>query len=374
VPYRLPKSLRIAGALALAAFGLFALRYGLSRSLDLRPPIARIVFEGYFGSQSREIAALEKRAAEKRELGPNGVLSVEDQGANPAVEPEGDGSVSGSAETPGSEATTRPPSVTQESGAASDEPPANQNDGPSSGDSRDDRGDEAGSSQDPPAQPGAKRPPSSPNEDSDLINKLRDAMADLLAKLKIQPPVTESREVAAKSGASQKGRSGQPKNRQPAQGPGGRQSSEAQGSQQPGEQGESAETAQSAQGQSGEQGSGQPDPRGRERSGMGKEDGSKDIKEAEQLAAMGKISEILGKRAQNLTGEVMVEVTSSQNQQLRTPYSQRRAQHADTGGEIHRDEIPLIFQHYVQRYYEEVRKSPPPAAVPAKPTAPGAGR
>ena len=50
--------------------------------------------------------------------------------------------------------------------------------------------------------------------------------------------------------------------------------------------------------------------------------------EAEQLAAMGKITEIIGKRAANVTGEVTVEVENS-NQQLRTPYAQRDAHHAE---------------------------------------------
>ena len=74
---------------------------------------------------------------------------------------------------------------------------------------------------------------------------------------------------------------------------------------------------------------------------------------------MGKISEIFGKRAENLKGEVTVEVSSG-DQQLKTPYSQSAAAHSDTGGEIHRDEVPLIYQQYVQQYFEQVRKLPPP--------------
>ena len=364
VPYRRPAALRVAAALCLAALGLLALRYGVRGSLDLRPPIARIVFEGFRGVQPEEIA-LDKRAGAK---GPNrldaGGLAMEEPALGSAPGAEMATPAPSSSGAPGTESTAAT-NARQSAGQTGEEPPAERNSPPAAGDSPDDLASEGESAQNPPAKQ------SSSNEDSDLLNKLRDAMADLLAKLKIQPPLTESREVASKSRGSRSGRSAQSKSRQ-AEGPGGRQSSEAQGSPQPGEQGESGETAQAAQGQSGEQGSGRPDPRARERSGMGKEEGSKDVREAEQLAAMGKISEILGKRAQNLTGDVMVEVTSSRNQQLRTPYSQRKAQHADTGGEIHRDEIPLIFQHYVQQYYEEVRKAP--QAGKARSTAPGAGR
>jgi len=57
-----------------------------------------------------------------------------------------------------------------------------------------------------------------------------------------------------------------------------------------------------------------------------------------------------------MKGEMMVEVKSSRQQQLRTAYSDRRGAHRESGGEIHRDEVPLDLQHYVQQYFENVRK------------------
>ncbi len=76
---------------------------------------------------------------------------------------------------------------------------------------------------------------------------------------------------------------------------------------------------------------------------------------------MGKISEILGKRSAAVSGEVMVEVGSSK-QQLKTPFAQRQASHVEAGSEIHRDEVPLADQQFVQQYFEQIRK---PAAVKA---------
>jgi len=93
------------------------------------------------------------------------------------------------------------------------------------------------------------------------------------------------------------------------------------------------------------------------KTGAGSADGDKSAKEAEQLQAMGKISEILGKRSQNVTGEVMVEVGSTK-QQLKTPWAQRDATHVEAGSEIHRDEVPLMYQQFVERYFEEIRKVP----------------
>ena len=87
---------------------------------------------------------------------------------------------------------------------------------------------------------------------------------------------------------------------------------------------------------------------------------------------MGKISEIIGKRAANLTGEVTVEVENS-NRQLRTPYAQRDAHHAQAGGEINRDEVPEALQAYVQQYFEQVRKQAArQRAEPVKQAKPGA--
>jgi hypothetical protein len=74
---------------------------------------------------------------------------------------------------------------------------------------------------------------------------------------------------------------------------------------------------------------------------------------------MGKISQIIGKRQQNLSGEATVEVQSTV-QQLKTAYSDRTAQHTDSGGEIGRDEIPAAFESYVQQYFEQVHKQPAP--------------
>ena len=53
----------------------------------------------------------------------------------------------------------------------------------------------------------------------------------------------------------------------------------------------------------------------------------------------------------------MVEVGSTK-QSLKTPWADRQAGHNESGGEIHRDEVPLIFQPFVERYFEEIRKTP----------------
>ncbi len=129
-------------------------------------------------------------------------------------------------------------------------------------------------------------------------------------------------------------------------------------------------TQQASQGKSEGRSNNQPNsPDGK--SGIGKQDGDKAAREAAELAAMGKLSEIIGKRAANISGEVMVEVSSGK-QQLKTQYSQQNAAHTDSGGEINRDEVPLAYQQYVQQYFAQMRKLPAAkskAAPDAKPSA-----
>lgn len=70
---------------------------------------------------------------------------------------------------------------------------------------------------------------------------------------------------------------------------------------------------------------------------------------------MGKLAEIIGKRSASATGDVMVENPSGK-QRLQTDYSQRQGQHSDLGGEINRDEVPLMYQQYVRDYMTQVRR------------------
>jgi hypothetical protein len=189
-------------------------------------------------------------------------------------------------------------------------------------------------------------------ENSGLLGKFKDAMSSLMNRMRQAPSAKGSQQQAgAQNGGQQKSQSGNAgQNGKKGQQPGDGQQANAKDGQ-PGEDSENAQNSQS--GSPGE--SGQQAATKQPGSGIGRQDGSKDVKLAEQLAAMGKISEIIGKRAANVSGELTVEVENS-NQQLRTPYAQRDAQHIQAGGEINRDEVPVALQAYVQQYFEQVRK------------------
>jgi hypothetical protein len=382
LPFLKPRTLYINAALAVLACGMFGLRYGLQRSLDLRPPLVRIAFEGFLGSP-RDIADAKKG---KRPFEGEG---NRDKGS--ATDPQDakfddrNNAADSSQEEVDTSDANNPDSGAKDSAKAKagGQQDKNGNDSQESADkeSPSPDGDAAGdSSLSSEAKSKAGKQPDggknsnqagSDGDNSSLADKLRDAISNLLAKLKPQSKPNEGQQrTASQSPGSQPGQKknqsqdGAPKTENQEQAD-ANSSGESQGEQQQGG------TDQPAQGKS--QGSSNERPNSPDgKSGIGNQDGDKSAREAAELAAMGKISEIIGKRAQNITGEVMVEVSSGK-QQLKTQYSQRNATHVEAGGEINRDEVPLAYQQYVQQYFEEVRKLPASKAKasPEKPTTPG---
>jgi hypothetical protein len=355
VPIEAPRAFRSAVLLAVAAAALLGVRFSRYGTLDLEPPVARVML-AFFGLPEQRASAALPAAP------PLLPASFFEQGLKLDEDPlQADGTRSAAA-LPGTDvpevnnetAVPYRSKDTPEPAAPAEESSEAMENGAGDTDSR--TADPSADSKSPPERtPQPRAAPRSP-EDSGLLARLRDAMADLLNRLKIQPDFGETR------AASERGRTAsdrqQPGPGQKAAGqhhPARGETAAAEEAFQP-QTGE--EMARGGQGQSGDRTGEQPAP-GKDRSGIGKEEGSKELREAEQLAAMGKISELIGRRAQNVSGEVTVEVLSSRQQQLKTPYTDKRAAHADTGGQIHRDEVPLIYQDYVQRYFEEVHKSVP---------------
>jgi hypothetical protein len=368
VPFAFPKSLYAMAVLGLVASSLLALRYGISRTLDLRPPLATLVFDNFHFFSEPQAAAKKKREVRHSDdrLKQFGLPVSEDSEKSPGAQ----GSTPGlSTESPDSDAARKESAADaskqrasafvealsrrkqgaergEGAGEGSAQSPEDERDSPSQAASK---GESSGRSS------ASQQAAASQHENNGLIDKFRDAMSNLLSRLRSQPKAGDSQQSASNQRAdSSRSRreQGQKNGDQAGRRGAGSPNGDAQGD----EQGEGAEQAQSGPGKQGGKDAEQASKQGQ--SGIGKDDGSKDIREAQQLAAMGKISEIIGKRSQNLTGEVMVEVASGK-QELRTAYSQQPARHTDSGGEIHRDEIPLAYQRYVQQYFDEVRKTAP---------------
>jgi len=377
IPFRIPRALYAMGALFLVASGLFAVRYGTAKKLDWRAPLSQLIIEslGLRDPEAKQLAAnAKKKSADNKDGEPL------DSSGNPI--PKSEQNKKDEPPAPNSVDTAGEPDGANEKGDAASK-------GEGKGESADKDGQEGESekaeggtpqngknaadnpsgSQEGPQQGEQSGGKQNEANQSSLLSKMKDAMSNLLSKSKPQA----GQQQAGKKDGSQ-----------------GQQQQKAQSQQQQGEkgsqqnqQGESQESADSQQGEQPGDSDNQQDSQGKGSgknsdkqassqpgSGIGKQDGSKDIAAAQQQAAMGKLSEIIGKRSANVSGEMMLDVQSGP-QQLKTQYSKSSASHAAASGEISRDEVPVSLQGYVQQYFDEVRKSEHAAgAAKAKTPAP----
>jgi hypothetical protein len=356
--------------LFLVAGSLFALRYGVSKRLDLKQPLATMLHQT-FGDQEPEKAARNKMPKIPRpDVAPDSDMASAEQREERAGDPQDSGAEQ-------SEDATDPMPGKADSknadGSSKKSPEGTQQD--VKGDQQDGAADDQAGSDSENASPGqqgsnkqdskegnSKQDANSSGENNSLMSKVKDAVQNLLSRMKPQPNQNGGQQQSGEQN-SQQGK-GQQK--------GGKQESAKNGQQQGGQQqadaqdGQAGEQSQNAQEQQGK-GTGNSDSKQASKqpgSGVGSQDGEKRLKQAEQLAAMGKISEIIGKRSQTISGETTVEVQAT-SQQLRTQYTNRSVQHTQAGAEISRDEIPVALQTYVEHYFEQVRKQAAPAAVPA---------
>ena len=384
MPFLLPRSAYVNLALVAVALGMFGLRYGIKRSLDLGSPLVSINLDGFFGN-SPKIA--DARPHGKRPGDGRGDLDgAKDQWDSKTDDrdPTTDAALQSVEDPAANDRNTSPDGAAKADAKNTDQLPQGSNplDSGEKGDSAqqseqnanatpgaDSKSGQQNGAKD--AKEGKDANQSGSSSDNSLAGKLRDALSNLLAKMKPQSkqgggkPNDSSQSSSAKSSQNGEKQDGDSKS------PGQEQADASANSQSEGEQ-QQGGTQQASQGKSEGRSNNQPNsPDGK--SGIGKQDGDKAAREAAELAAMGKLSELIGKRAANITGEVMVEVSSGK-QQLKTQYTDRNGTHAEAGGEINRDEVPLAYQQYVQQYFAQMRKAPAgksKAAPDAKPSAPG---
>ena len=342
LPYQRSRYLLPAGVLALAALALFAVRYGALGSLDLSQSLLAVAADSFFATPT-EIA---KNDAQKGNLQPQ----TFDPGSP-------DQAVNAEEELP--ESLLEPadnPSGLDPSGkdASKDASQKDKGDKGSEGDNPDEGNPGDDPNTDNPDKQDGKN--SKPGDNSSMLDKLRDALSNLLNKNK-----TDSN----KQSQSQKGKNDKSESEK-----GESQQGDANSAEPGQDQNKNAKEQGDAKGG---EGTNQP-PSQENASSQGDKIGDKTIKDAQALEAMGKISELLGKRSANLQGEVMVEVGQTK-QQLKTQWTSKDARHADAGGEIHRNEVPLVYQPFVERYFEELRKTPEGGArAPKAPKAAAAGK
>lgn len=361
-PTSLPRAAHACWALALVGVALFFTRYGVTKRLDLTAPLVHLGFDGDAsagnGSEARRKALAEAKKRDPNagdpaapwmnnsldtQVAPDNVL---DSVGEPDVENPG-AVKDGSAKSAASEMRNEMKGDTQGDGSTKGEAGR-------PGDGEEQSGEDG--KQGGPQQQGGQQAKQGQNDQKNagLMDRMRDAMTDLLAKLKPSPPQNDGKQGSQKSAGSQAGAQ-----KQAAANATQSANNAQEGAQDPNAKGEPGaqpgQKMEAAKGRGSDNAARNDSPDAK--SGIGSQDGDKDAKYADQLAAMGKISELIGKRSANVTGEVMVEVASGK-QQLKTQYSSQKAVHSDAGGDVDRDEVPLAYQQYVQQYFEQIRKQP----------------
>jgi hypothetical protein len=370
VPFVIPRTLYAMAALCVLASGLIALRFGIGNGLDLRAPITQFLLEDQAAVQdAKKHPGTIQRAQKKWEQEAESLLSKLGMGPKPGDPAPGDPDA---LEKALEQALENPPEASAKSEKGSSgadkggQPKEGASDKDSPGDPLD-NGEDSASDQtgaeskdskagDKGSKASSGKSANSGNKDS-LLSRLKDAVSNMMSK----PDENSSSQKGQQSAKSdsQDGAKGQ-------QAKGDEQKSQSQADGQDGQPGSDGQSGQQSQGKLNSKADTKPGQGG---SGIGSQDGSKDIKAAEQLKAMGKISEIIGQRAATVSGETSVEVESG-SQKLRTAYSKTAAAHAETDGDVTRDEIPLALQSYVQQYFAEVRKNAAAKSAPAAPAAP----
>jgi len=364
LPFTMPRTVYAMAALFLVATSLFALRYGISHTLDLKPPLNTLVMDA-LGWNPPASAEKSKKPGESRfanllkqlgisvpdpgeKLQANNLDPATDQALDTVTDPSPDNSM---AKNPPGAHSEEASIEGQKSDQASDPDDSASSEQASPGKGNPE--DNAGSSEGPQQGEQQASKSGSAGENSSLLSKLKDALSNMMSKAKSQQN-SNGQKSASQTAQAQSGAKTADKG-QPSDGKQNAGKEDADAAQDGQQQGDS-EAAQNSPGKGGGK-SGDKDSSAQPGSGIGKQDGSKELHAAAQEKAMGKLSEVIGKRSANVTGEMQVEVQSG-SQQLRTSYTQHSAQHAAGSGESARDEVPLDLQPYVSGYFEEVRKQP----------------
>jgi len=333
LPLTLPRAFYPTLALALGLAGVFLMRYAVLGSMNPQPSLVASAYNNVFGApQEQPKLQGSKDGGEQPGDGRN-----QDKEASKNNDFAGDPSANFDPATPESLKDQTKQEEKKEQGNDPNTKGNNFNKDAPPDDKKEGSKESAGGKQSDKA-----------DQEPSLLNKVKDALNQMMNKMKSSPKdsdknqksdPTESEQQSAQEGQSQeKGDSKQSKD--------GKQSNNAQD----GSNSSQMKSSQDTQ------------------SGMGSQEGDKTAKQAEALKAMGKISELLGKRAENVKGAVMVEVGSTK-QQLKTPLGQSESTHAEAGSEIHRDEVPPIYEQFVEQYFDKIRR-PSQINTPAPQDAP----
>jgi hypothetical protein len=357
-PFVFPRSVYAMAALCLLASGLITLRYRLSHGLDLHAPLTQFLLEDQAIHEAKKktdpFPKSQKPWMEEAQSLLSKMTGAQTPDAPAPGDPDAlDKAIQQALQSPrdpdgkGDKGAGSGKAGESKDGAASDQ----QKTGDPIDNSDQANSDQSGS-QSPDSKTGEQGSKQSSGKNASsgskqgLLSRLKDAVSNIFSK-------SDQDENAAQQDNQQSAKNDSPQGSKQQQSKGDQQKGNTQADAQAGQPDANGQNGQQSQGKMSSTGDKQPGQGG---SGIGSQDGSKEIREAAQLKAMGKISEIIGQRAATVSGETTVEVQSG-NQKLHTDYTNTKAAHVETDGDVTRDEIPVGVQSYVQQYFAEVRKS-----------------
>jgi hypothetical protein len=363
-PFVWRRTWALAAALFAVAFGLFALRYLVTSSLSLRQALIPLSFplpaevleriESLAGSNS-----LDHKSQLKGAL-PNSRRERAD-GSDPSDRDSNRAESAGkSGESKKAQRSPNPQDL-QEGGARQGQSAdrANSPDQTQSSATEKQRSDKPANGRPPGDNQSASKDASQehgPQDNSSLMDRMKDALSGLMAKMRQEQGELKNSERSPQQKSGDQAAESRSRNGQTQQSSRNPQENEGQDRQQSALGQQAAQASEKSPGTQSHASDASASRKGADsQSGIGRQDGEKSLKEADQLRAMGKLDEIIGKRSASLTGDMTIE-SRSNHQTLQTQYSGRVGSHSDLGGEIDRDEVPVALQQYVREYMEQVRK------------------
>lgn len=220
---------------------------------------------------------------------------------------------------------------------------------------QDGAGDEKGSNLQRPGDSAeqAKADSSWSEKSNSLLDRLKDALKQLRENMSSEPAQSSAQEgtASAEEGAesAESPQSGEQPGDPSAEGEG----AAAEASMDPAQPQQGAQQASQGSGsESGAGNEGESDSAG----AAGDGDGSKQIQQQQaQDAAFKAMEEFYLQRAEELSGDVLVETSSGEISAAATPYNPQQAGRREGAGAAVRDEAPAAYRTFVENYFREVR-------------------
>ncbi len=188
-------------------------------------------------------------------------------------------------------------------------------------------------------------------ESNSLLDRLKDALDRMRENAGAEPGDMSQQNAESQEGA---GEDAAPESGEPSDAESGADGASAEASMES-DGAETQDAEQASQGNGGTQGPG--DEQGGDAAGAaGDGEGEKQIEQQlAQDAAFDNLEEFYLQRAEELSGEVLVETTSGEAVSLSTPYRAQQAGRSDDSGLAARDDAPAAYQAFLENYFRRIR-------------------